>query len=154
MSYTPTQWQTGDTITAEKLNHIEQGLFETVDNVIILNDKAEPFIVTLTPTAQDFSGTMDKTPKEIYDAYMAGRQIRAKMLGIYGDAKLNLWAFMTSAELRYDPEAPEWGYYTSNIEVKFEFVLLYGESYFLVLAQTSSQASIYKTTVFPLTPMS
>lgn len=142
MSYTPTTWQTGDTITAEKLNNMESGI----------ENANEPFIVTLTPTAADFSGTMDKTPKEIYDAYMAGRQIRAKILGIYGDTKANLWAFMTSAELRYDPEDPEWGYYTSNIEVKFEFVLLYGESYFLVLAQTSSQASIYKTTVFPLTP--
>ena len=26
MSYTPTNWQTGDTITAEKLNNIEQGI--------------------------------------------------------------------------------------------------------------------------------
>lgn len=25
MSYTPTQWATGDTITAEKLNHLEGG---------------------------------------------------------------------------------------------------------------------------------
>lgn len=26
MSYTPTQWQTGDTITAEKLNNMENGI--------------------------------------------------------------------------------------------------------------------------------
>jgi hypothetical protein len=26
MSYTPTNWQTGDTVTAEKLNHMEQGI--------------------------------------------------------------------------------------------------------------------------------
>lgn len=26
MSYTPTNWQTGDTITAEKLNNMEQGI--------------------------------------------------------------------------------------------------------------------------------
>ena len=26
MSYTPTQWQTGDTITAERLNNMESGI--------------------------------------------------------------------------------------------------------------------------------
>lgn len=36
---------------------------------------ASPFIVTLTPTAQDFSGTMDKTVAEINTAYEAGQQI-------------------------------------------------------------------------------
>lgn len=110
------------------------------------------FVVTLTPTAQDFSGTMDKTPKEIYDAYMAGRQIRAKMLGFYGDAYVNLWACMTSATVRYYPEQPEWGS-ASYVEIRFEFVVLYGETYFLVLSQTSNFSSTYSTTVFPLTPM-
>ena len=33
------------------------------------------FIVTLTPTAQDFSGTMDKTVAEMTEAYNAGMQI-------------------------------------------------------------------------------
>lgn len=65
MSYTPTNWQTGDTITAEKLNNMESGI-ENANN---------PFIVTLTPTAEDFSGTMDKTVGEINEAYEAGRKI-------------------------------------------------------------------------------
>jgi hypothetical protein len=44
----------------------------------ILNEMDnDPFIVTLTPTAQDFSGVMDKTPAEIRTAYDAGKQIRA-----------------------------------------------------------------------------
>ena len=33
------------------------------------------FVVTLTPTAQDFSGTMDKTVAEIYEAYQSGMMI-------------------------------------------------------------------------------
>ena len=33
------------------------------------------FIVTLTPTAQDYSGTMDKTVAEIDNAYHAGLEI-------------------------------------------------------------------------------
>lgn len=37
------------------------------------------FIVTLTPTAQDFSGTMDKTVAEINSAYEAGQEIWFKV---------------------------------------------------------------------------
>lgn len=69
MSYTPTQWQTGDTITAEKLNNMESGI----------ENANEPFIVTLTPTAADMSGTMDKTVGEIYEAWMAGKRIVFKV---------------------------------------------------------------------------
>lgn len=65
MSYTPTNWQAGDTITAEKLNNMENGI-ENANN---------PFLVTLTPTAQDYSGTMDKTVAEINEAYESGRKI-------------------------------------------------------------------------------
>ena len=38
---------------------------------------SEPFVVTLTPTAADMSGTMDKTPAEIAGAYDAGKRIIA-----------------------------------------------------------------------------
>ena len=44
-------------------------------NWVDANEAANPFIVTLTPTAQDFSGTMDKTVAEINAAYEAGRKI-------------------------------------------------------------------------------
>lgn len=35
MSYTPTNWQTGDVITAEKLNHAEEGI-ATASNVLLI----------------------------------------------------------------------------------------------------------------------
>lgn len=38
------------------------------------------FVVTLTPTAQDFRGVMDKTVAEIYAAYVAGKKIVFKVL--------------------------------------------------------------------------
>ena len=38
------------------------------------------FIVTLTPTALDYSGTMDKTVAEIDAAYKAGREIWFKVM--------------------------------------------------------------------------
>lgn len=40
-----------------------------------------PFVVTLTPTAADMSGTMDRTVGEIYEAYQAGKRIVFKVDG-------------------------------------------------------------------------
>ena len=53
MSYTPTTWETGDTITAEKLNNIEGGI---VNSCLIVND---------------VSGTLDKTFSQISSAQCA-----------------------------------------------------------------------------------
>ena len=158
MSYTPNTWQTGDTVTAAKLNNMEQGIEKNAgywipvqyssgtfsvpadkvdevlyalhnpDNVFIngvaIGDLAfyggyrvnenefccplsaevmkdagmlgtgniiikrpvgvadvsvevvpDTFIVTLTPTALDYSGTMDKTVAEIDAAYQSGKEI-------------------------------------------------------------------------------
>ena len=69
MAYTPTAWETGDVVTAAKLNKIEGGV-DTASN---------PFIVTLTPTALDYSGTMDKTVGEIYEAWLAGKKVIFRM---------------------------------------------------------------------------
>ena len=41
------------------------------------------FIVTLTPTALDYSGTMDKTVAEINAAYEAGQQIVCRVIAGY-----------------------------------------------------------------------
>lgn len=82
MSYTPTNWQTGGTITAEKLNNMEGGI-ENANN---------PFIVNCTPTAADYSGVMDKTVAEIDAAYRAGRRIVFRLLtgaDTYQDVSLN-----------------------------------------------------------------
>lgn len=58
MSYTKTNWQTGDTITAEKLNHAEQGIYDnsTSGGVLVVHDVDE---------------TLDKTWQEIHDADFA-----------------------------------------------------------------------------------
>lgn len=70
MSYTPNTWQDGDIITAAKLNNIEGGI----------ENANTPFVVTLTPTTQDFSGTMDKTVAEINAAYQLGRRIVFRLI--------------------------------------------------------------------------
>lgn len=56
MSYTPTNWQTGDTITAEKLNKLEGGV------------ASGAMIVNITPSTH----VLDKTFTEIYQAINNG----------------------------------------------------------------------------------
>lgn len=58
MAYTPTNWQTGDVITAEKLNKLEGGVA----------DSFAPFIVNVSfdPDTQEYS--TDKTYAEVYSA--------------------------------------------------------------------------------------
>ena len=60
MAYNPTNWQTGDTITAEKLNHAEQGITNSL----------ECFVITVT--FEDSTYTADKTYAEIKAAIDAG----------------------------------------------------------------------------------
>ena len=57
MSYTPTTQETGDTITAEKLNNMEQGIANASSSSIL--------VVT------DTEGVLDKTWQELFNASFA-----------------------------------------------------------------------------------
>ena len=57
MSYNPTNWQAGDTVTSAKLNKIEQGIKNSVLVANLIVDDQENNIMHL-----------DKTWQEIYDA--------------------------------------------------------------------------------------
>lgn len=61
MSYTPTEWKTGDIVTSTKLNKLEQGVASAGGGgVLVVNkDKTPPF-------------ALDKTWQEIYDAASTG----------------------------------------------------------------------------------
>lgn len=49
---------------------------ETIDKILeVANNPHPKFVVALTPTAEDYSGTMDKTVAEINAAYEAGMEI-------------------------------------------------------------------------------
>lgn len=129
MSYTPTNWQTGDTVTAEKLNKMEQGIETAVD----------PFVVTLTPTAQDFSGVTDRSNREVYDAYVAGRQIVAALN--LGTAVEIIPAYVTVVEQEQ----------VARVET---FAMQ--DNLFILIQQIYSgePQAPYATTIYPLTPMS
>ena len=69
MGYNKTTWATGDIVTSEKLNNIENGVSGN-----------EPFIVNFTlndtdGSATSGSGTADKTAAEIYQAWQDGKVI-------------------------------------------------------------------------------
>ena len=59
MSYTPTTWKAGDTVTSEKLNKIEQGIVSNSPNILIVH---------LNDTDGVYTKILDKTWQEIYDA--------------------------------------------------------------------------------------
>lgn len=100
------------------------------------------FIVTLTPTSPDFSGTMDKTVAEITAAYEAGQEI---------------WACMSSFEV---------GFYTplsmvaktSNPYPAFFWNAFMSDNNALVQVIVTSTVDgtiqTYSTTIYSLTPAS
>ena len=70
MSYTPTTWTTGDTITATAMNKIENG---------IANAGSALIVGTNDPYAEaPAGGTMDKTFSEIYNALKSGTPVYVK----------------------------------------------------------------------------
>lgn len=70
MSYTPTSWNTGDTITASALNKIENGIANAGSAVIVHTNEGA--------NEADAGGTLDKTFAEIYDALKNGTPVYVK----------------------------------------------------------------------------
>ena len=65
MAYTPTTWSSGDTITATKLNKIEQGIVG-VGGILV---------VTVTINSTTGFASLNKTWQEIHDALIAGENV-------------------------------------------------------------------------------
>ena len=128
MSYTKKTWASGDTVTSSALNNMETG----IDNA------ANPFIVTLTPTETDFSGTMDKTCAEIFAAYQAGKRIVASVQGV------------TQTDLLVEASYYEVDVATISVYFMFEFDY-FGNPY---LVKFVTADGIYTSFLYQLTPMS
>lgn len=68
MSYTPTVWQTGDIVSSQKLNKLEEGVKNAYE-VMVINGT-----VTIDDRTQTvFTATMETTAEEIYNAAEAGK---------------------------------------------------------------------------------
>lgn len=134
MSYTPTNWQTGDTITAEKLNKMESGI----------ENANEPFIITFTPTSLDYSGTMDKTVAEINAAYEAGRKIVYKVM--MSETQF-IYADVTMVYVNVGFTYPSFNAFIIDAVNNLLIEAITG-------ATDDGAQDSYSTKIFPLTPMS
>ena len=107
------------------------------------DDANDPFIVTLTPTAEDFSGTMDKTVAEINTAYEAGRKI--------------VFRVMQSATTHMDVDCTA-RWFDGSTYPSFNGFILNGSNNLIIFAFTETTSdgtkATYGTTIYPLTPMS
>ena len=75
MAYEKHTWETGETITAEKLNNLEDGIQEVAEHkeIFIVNVDID---MNATPAATPYLTTADKTFTEIKEAYEAGKIIK------------------------------------------------------------------------------
>lgn len=62
MSYTPTNWKSGDVVTSAKLNKLEQGVADAGGGSLVVN----------ATIAEDDTGVCDKTMREIWTAAQTG----------------------------------------------------------------------------------
>ena len=133
MSYEKQTWASGDVITAEKLNHIEDGVAV-----------AEPFIINLTytqtggsdstpPTLSDF--VADKTYDEIFAAYNAGRIVilRSSVSGSSSETDMLLDYYVNGA-----------GHGSSNISFKSTVVSSWQDVSGLMISLSTTTFRIYE----------
>ena len=90
MSYTKTAWKTGDVITAEKLNKIEDQVAANEEAISSAGGDDSVFIVNID--AEDNSGTItataDKTRQEMSAAADAGKPIIIRLTHNYASSPL------------------------------------------------------------------
>lgn len=102
------------------------------------------FIVTLTPTAADYSGTMDKTVAEINAAYEAGQEIWFKVLtGATSFVEVPVSFLGKDASFDYPNFGAEIVQYTSNSMI----VAVTGDT-------SDGTRQGYTTNIYSLTPAS
>ena len=80
MAYTKTTWQDGDIITSEKLNKIEQGIYNTSSNGSE-NDNGSIFYIDATMDAnRTMSLVKNVTGQQILDAINSGKFVIMKVV--------------------------------------------------------------------------
>lgn len=134
MSYTKKTWTAGQKVKSADLNNMEGGI----------DAAANPFIVTLTPTAQDFSGVMDKTVSEIQAAHDLGKTI--------------IFRIVTGVNEFVDIPCSFVAKFSAYTFMNFGSSFVYPSQSAMIVAQTmatdTDTKNTYTTTIYPLTPMS
>ena len=100
------------------------------------------FVVTLTPTSEDFSGTMDKTPAEITAAYEAGQEIVFNVVGFPGFDHV----YIPAAWYTYATDMPRCAACATLVDVTTGLQI--------VIVTSDGGSSTYATSIYSLTPAS
>ena len=96
------------------------------------------FIVTLTPTALDYSGTMDKTAAEINAAYEAGQQI--------------VFRIYDTATSYYDIVATASRFAEGDAVKRFMGLGIFAGYLIEIKTPDGGESTYYSTLVYPITP--
>ena len=78
MAYEKTVWQSGDLITAERMNKIEQRLEEKINGRMQVLEVHEIDVIPPVHINGGSEVKLDKTWQQIYDAFLEGKIIKLK----------------------------------------------------------------------------
>ena len=113
------------------------------DGAWAASEQGKKFIVTLTPTALDYSGTMDKTVAEINAAYEAGMEVVFHTVTGANDWVETPLAYYAADGSDYH------GFSTTIIQIAQNLLIVA-----LVASDDDGTKQTYSTTVYSLTPAS
>lgn len=89
MSYIPTNWKTGDIVSSQRLNKLEEGVRDAYEVMVINNN----------------DNTLDKTWQEIYDAMAQGKLCVIRQVSV--NPKVNKVKILTDIVISVQRESEE-----------------------------------------------
>lgn len=110
------------------------------DGAWAASEQGKKFLVTLTPTSPDYSGTMDKTVAEINAAYEAGQQI--------------VFRIFASATFYYDIVATLSSFGASDDAKRFRGFGILNDNLVQIITPVGVENTYYGAYVYSLTPAS
>lgn len=122
---------------------VSENGFELVGKNGAWEKQAKKFIVTLTPTALDYSGTMDKTANEITAAYEAGQEIVFNVVGFPGFDHV----YIPAAWCTYATDSPRCAACATLVEVGSDVQII-------IVTSDADGGTIYNTHIYTTTPAS
>ena len=117
----------------------------SIETLAIAKKYSEDFVVSLTPTESDFSGTMDKTAAEITEAAKAGKNIIFDIdASSFGFDSWKVQATIKSIATGHDNIVCAQAFLV-NIQTSPNYMI------FIMTDDTSADSQIYNTRVYSLT---
>lgn len=142
MAYTPTQWNTGDDVTATKLNKMENGIANAGSALIVDVNENSPYI-----SDTENGASLNKTFSEIYDALKSGVPVYVRKVvennGPSSDYACVTYLFNVIGAYKY---ADEYRVYVSAMLVgNLGSVYYLGRPSLITFTATSASAYPYAT---------